>query len=126
MTKISIKEVQAALKDLDFRSKLPGELKADIQKYERNPTCPCNMNVYRNVLKYASKQLKEYYPNQEVVDVDRELPLLQENDFTVISCHIDKLEDKLRLLGPGRKSIAVARYEDQVTVIINELDNIGV
>jgi hypothetical protein len=121
MTKISIKEVQAALKEHKFRSSLPEELKNDIRKYENNPSCPCNMSFYRKVLKYGAKQLQEFYPGKEIINVET-LPVLQENNFTVINCHINELEPKLKLLGPGRKFITVGRFEDQVTVIVNELD----
>jgi chemotaxis methyl-accepting protein methylase len=36
--------------------------------------------------------------------------------------HFEFLEKKLSKLGPGRKQLDVARWEDQVTVVINELD----
>lgn len=119
MNKITIREVKAALKDGNFRKKLPEILKEDIQKYEQNPNCVCNLSVYRNVLKYATKELLQYFPNSEVT----ELPPLQENNWSVINCHIDELENKLKNLSVGRMQIAVARYEDQVTVIVNELEN---
>ncbi len=122
MTKISIQEVKEALRDYKFRISLPDELKADIQKYEQNPNCPCNLDVYRNVLKYGVKQLKEFYPNKEVVNPDVELPILQQNTWTVINCSVHEIENKLKALGPGRKQIVVARYEDQATVVINDLD----
>lgn len=40
----------------------------------------------------------------------------------VINCHKDELEHRLQKLGPGRKQIAICRYEDQVTAVINELE----
>lgn len=122
MTKISIQEVKEALRNSKFRISLPPELKDDIRKYEQNPNCPCNLDIYRNILKLGVKQLKEYYPDKEVVNPDTELPPLQENAWTVINCSIHEIEDKLKSLGVGRKQIVVARYEDQATVIINDLD----
>jgi len=122
MNKISIKEVQEALKDINFRQSLPPELETDIKKYEKNPSCPCNLEVYRNILKYASKQLKDRFPNQEVMNPDIEMPLLVKNNWTVINCSVDQLEAKLKELAPGRLQIAIARWENQVTVIVNELD----
>ena len=47
---------------------------------------------------------------------------LIENHFTVINCHIDELAARLQKLPLGRKYISVARFEDQVTCIVNELD----
>lgn len=122
MMKVSIQEVKEALRDSKFRLSLPPELKEDVKKYERNPSCPCNMDVYRNILKYGVKQLKEYYPEKEVVNPDTELPPLQENRWTVINCTVYELEDHLKKAGVGRKQIFVARYEDQATLIINDLD----
>lgn len=122
MNKISVKEVQEALRDINFRQSLPPELTEDILSYEKNPNCPCNMPIYRNVLKYAAKQLRERFPNQEVTNPDMEMPPLIKNNWTVINCHIDQLETKLKELAPGTKSLAISRWEDQVTVIINELD----
>lgn len=122
MAKISIQEVKEALRDSKFRLSLPLELKDDIRKYEQNPSCPCNLDVYRNILKFGAKQLKEYYPDKEVVNPDTELPPLQENNWTVINCLISEIEAHLKKTGPGRKQIFVARYEDQATVIINDLD----
>jgi hypothetical protein len=110
------------LRDSNFRNSLPPELKDDIRKYEQNPNCPCNLDVYRNILKLGVKQLKEYYPDKEVVNPDIDLPPLQQNSWTVINCSIQEIESKLKAMGPGRKQIVVARYEDQATVIINDLD----
>ena len=47
---------------------------------------------------------------------------MAENHWTVINCHIDELESKLKKLPPGRKQIAITRYADQATVVVNELD----
>ncbi|NIQ12875.1 MAG: hypothetical protein GTO02_00220 [Candidatus Dadabacteria bacterium] len=110
------------MRDSKFRLSLPPSLKDDIAKYERNPNCPCNLDVYRNILKLGVKQLKEYYPNKEVVNPETELPPLQENHWTVINCSIHEIEEKLKNAGVGRKQIFVARYQDQATVIINDLD----
>jgi len=121
--KVSIQEVKEALRDSKFRLSLPEELKDDIRKYEQNPNCPCNLEIYRKILKLGSKQLREYYPGKEVVNPDTELPPLQENNWTVINCKINELEDQLKKAAAfGRKQICVARYENEATLIINDLD----
>ena len=121
--KVSIQEVKEALRDSKFRLSLPPELKDDIRKYEQNPNCPCNLDIYRNILKLASKQLKEYYPGKDIVNPDTELPPLQENHWKVINCTVNELEDHLKREGAfGRKQIFVARYQDQATLVINDLD----
>jgi hypothetical protein len=93
----------------------------DIKKYEENPDCPCNWNIYKNVIKHASKELKAYWGEGEVVNVD-DLVKPLENNFSVINCKISELESKLKALPMGRKQLAMARYQDEITVIVNELD----
>ena len=114
--------MKQALADLKFRQSLPPILKEDIQKYEQNPGCACNLDVYRNVLRHGSQQLKDYFPGLSVVDPDKELAKLAENNWTVFSCHIDDLEKQLKTLPPGRVQLAVARWQDQVTCVVNSLD----
>jgi hypothetical protein len=113
------------MRDSNFRRTLPVELTEDVQKYEQNPNCPCNLPIYRNVLKYAWKQLVEYYPQFDVPKVDEFIKKGSlENKFRVIDCSVDELLSKLKQLPQGRKQIAIARYQDQVTVVVNELDEL--
>lgn len=93
-----------------------------IKKYQSNPGCACNAPLYKEILNNYSDLLKEYYPGKEIKDLSKEAEVLAKNNFTVINCNIRELESKLKAFGPGRKQIAVTRYEDQVTAIINELD----
>lgn len=70
----------------------------------------------------AKSQLQAYYPNRSVANLDEEAKKLADNNFSVINCHVDELEARLRKLPPGRKQLAVARFEDTITVVVNELD----
>jgi len=99
---------------------MPLELRDDIVKYLQNPSCACNIPIYKKILKHCVSQLTEYYPNREMAA--EEAVNLIENHFTVINCHIDELAARLQKLPLGRKYISVARFEDQVTCIVNELD----
>lgn len=112
--------MKQALKDGRFRDQIPLEMRDDVAKYLQNPGCPCNVPLYRKLLKHCSKQLKEYYPDGEISETEE--PNLIENHFSVINCHINELAAKLQALPLGRKHVAVARFEDQVTCVINELD----
>jgi hypothetical protein len=112
--------VKQALKNIEFRRSLPTILKNEIQKYEQNPDCPCNLEIYRQVLKHGVKELKEYYSSEEIVTL--ETPKLSENHWLILDCAIQELQVELRKLKRGRKQIAIARFEDRVSVIINELD----
>jgi hypothetical protein len=124
MKKITLLEVKSALKDSRFRLTLPKELEKEVESFLDNPGCPCNVPLYRKILKNCREQLEKYYPNSEITDPVEEIQKLSENKWTVISCNINDLEKQLRKLGPGRKQLDMARYEDQVTVIVNELDMI--
>ena len=115
-------EVKQALRDGRFRDSLPLDMREDIAKYLQNPGCACNVPLYRRILKEAGKQLIEYYPGREPMDEAEEIAQLAENHWQVINCSITELESRLAKLPPGRKQITVARYQDQVTVIVNELE----
>ena len=120
--KIGIKDIKAALKDARFREILPEELQKDVNQYLHNPGCACNHPLYRKILSSCKEQLLQYFPGREIVDEAIELEKLVQNHWTVINCHISELESKLKKLPPGRKQLDVARYEDQCTVVVNELD----
>jgi hypothetical protein len=122
MKPITLLDVKQALRDSRFRDSLPPEFGEDIIKYVQNPGCACNFPLYKKIFKDAQTQLKAYFPGRELSDIDEETRKLAENHWTVLNCHKDELEEKLRKLPPGRKQLAIARYEDQVTVVINELD----
>jgi hypothetical protein len=122
MKKITALDVKEALLDRRFRDVLPETLLPDVQKFMSNPGCACNHPIYRKVMKEATQQLAAYFPNKETPNVDDELQKLARNEWSVFSCHIDELQGRLRKLPIGRKQIEVARWQDQVTVVINELE----
>lgn len=119
---INISDVKLALRDDRFKKSLPDCLKDDLIKYERNPGCGCNIPFYKRILLEAKEQLKEYFPGKEILDFKKDIESLSKNNFSVINCKISELENILRKLPPGRKQLAVARYQDEITVILNELE----
>lgn len=119
---IGLMDVKQALRDNRFRESLPPSFAGDIQKYLNNPGCACNVPIYKKVMSEAKEQLQKYFPNRSVANLDEEAKKLAENNWSVINCKAEDLEKELKKLPSGRKQIAVARYEDMVTVIINELD----
>lgn len=124
MRKIGLQEIKKAiLNDSRFRSALPDYLKEEVNKFISNPGCPsCSVNLMREILKNCRKQLQEYFPNKEIVNEEEEIKKLATNNWSVINCSIDDLEDKLKRLPPGRKQVAIARYEEKITLVVNELD----
>lgn len=120
--KITIQDVKKALKDSRFRLTLPKDMEPAVDEFLNNPGCACHTPLYRRVIKECKDQLARYFPGLEVPEHDEDIKRLAENRWTVINCHVDELESKLARLPPGRKQLDVARWEDQVTVVINELD----
>lgn len=122
MKPINLLDIKQALRDSRFRESLPKSLNEDVQKYLNNPGCACNTPFYRKILKECGDQLKAYYPGRDLSNINDEIKKLAQNNWSVINCHINELEDRMRKLPKGRKQIAMTRYEDQVTVIVNELE----
>ena len=122
MNKITILDVKSALKDSRFRLTLPDEYEKEINEYLKNPSCPCHAPLYKKIIKDCKEQLQKYYPNREISDIQEEVKKIAENQWQVINCSVGDLEFNLKKLGPGRKQISMARYEDQITVIVNHLD----
>lgn len=119
---ITLLDVKQALRDSRFRDSLPESLKPELQKFLSNPGCACNVPIYQKVLKEARSQLSAYFPNRPISNVEEEVKKLAENHWKVINCSADELESELKRLPPGRKQIAVARFEDKVTVVVNEIE----
>lgn len=126
--KITVHDIKQALLDERFRSSLPEELQPDVQKFLKNPGCACNHPIYINVMRKAGPQIAEYFPMQDIPqteEVEKQMERLAINNWQVINCNIQELEERLKSLGAGRKQIEVARYQDQVTVVVNHLDFFG-
>ncbi|GAF90869.1 unnamed protein product [marine sediment metagenome] len=119
---VSLLDVKKALHDPKFRDALPLELREDVAKFIHEPGCACNLPLYRKLIRKFPEHLKAYFPGQEIVEEAEIARELAKNNWRVINCHIGELQNHLKALPPGRKQVAIARYEDQVTVIINELD----
>lgn len=120
--KINLMDVKTALRDSRFRKMLPREYDKDLTEFLSNPTCPCNIPLYRKILSNCKDQLMKYFPNREVVNEKEMMKKMVKNHWTVINCKTTELEGKLKQLPPGRKQLAVARYQDVVTVVVNELE----
>ena len=121
-SKISIQDVKKALKDSRFRLTLPKDFESQVNEFLNNPGCACHLPLYGRILKECGDQLSRYFPGMKMPEQGEDIRELAENRWTVINCGVDELESKLKHLAPGRKQLDVARWEDQVTVVINELD----
>lgn len=127
--RVTVHDIKQALLDERFRNSLPEELQADVQKFLKNPGCACNHPIYVNVMRRAGKQVADYFPAKDTPpenEVEKEFEKLSSNTWQVINCGIHELEEHLRNLGPGRKQLDVARYQDQVTVVVNHLEGLSI
>lgn len=122
MNRITIKEIKQALKDSRFRLTLPKDMAPQVEQFLDNPGCACHAPLYRKILKECREQLARYFPGSDIPDQEEEIRRLADNRWSVINCHIDELESRLARLPPGRKQMDIARWQDQVTVVVNELD----
>lgn len=111
MKKLSLLEVKQALWDERFRALFP-EHKKEIAEFIGNPGCACNTDLYRKLLQYPDR-LAKYFPTRDVS------AQADQSNVSVINCHIDELESRLKKLTKQHKQVAIARWQDQVTVIIN-------
>ena len=119
MFEVKIASIKKALRSHQFRDSYP-ELKKEIDAYIQNPDCKCNAPLYNAILADIDR-LKQWFGEDTIV-VDPPLPEEpdQLNKWQTINCHIDELEKHLQELPHGPKQIAIARFEDQVTVIVND------
>jgi hypothetical protein len=115
MKPLSLLDIKQALWDERFRNLFPEHAK-EITEFLHNPGCVCNVDLYRKLMSHKDK-LKEYFPTKDIVQEEE-----QKSKWSVINCKIDELESKLKSFSKGRKYLSIARWEDQVTVVINELN----
>lgn len=120
--KISMLDVKSALLDPRFQEVLPESLIPDLKKFLDRPGCACNHPIYRKVMREAGEQLATYFPSKEPLKEEDLDDKLMKNNFTIINCAVTELQGRLSKLAPGRKQIEAARWQDQVTVIVNDLD----
>ena len=72
------------------------------------------------LLVQLSQNPEQMTPNNPLAATD--VRKLAQNRFSVINCTVFELEETMQKLPPGRKQITMTRWEDQVTVLINELE----
>lgn len=113
MKKLTLLDIKQALWDIRFRKLFP-DYEKEINDFLKNPGCACNNPLYNKIFEHKEK-LKEYFPTKIIEQED------PQPTWKVINCSIDDLESNLKKLTKTYKQVAIARYEDQVTVIIYEV-----
>jgi hypothetical protein len=117
LTRLNVKH--AILTDSRFRDLFP-ELREEIVKVLSNPSCGCNVPIYDQFFKYKDR-LAKYFSGHEIKSPQEEAVEDNQNHWNVINCKVDELEEVLNKLHKvGRVQIAVARYQDELTVVVND------
>lgn len=121
MKPVGIIDIKQALHDDRFCNLFP-ELQHEIDRLKKQPSCgSCSIPLAHTILNTYSDRVEKYFPNRKVIKPKEEAKTLSENHWQVINCSINDLEGELKKLPPGRMQLAITRYEDQVTVVVNEL-----
>lgn len=92
----------------------------EFKRFFNNPGCACNGVLYRAIASDV-EFLKQWFAQDIELDPILTDITAQKQEWTVINTTIDKLEEILNGLTLGPKTFAVARHQDQVTVIIRDL-----
>lgn len=116
---ISLLDIKQALWDERFRKLFP-EHADDINEFMTNPGCACNVDLYRKLIEHKDR-IQQYFPTRLIVTPKEEIEKLSQNTWAVINCNIEELEKELRNLPKGRKNLALARWENQATAVVNGL-----
>jgi len=111
-------DVKQAIWNKDFRDLFP-EFKESLDRYLKDPGCACNLQVVLSLMSYKDR-MKQYFPDKEIVTPDEEPA--PPNNWSVINCPVDQLQDKMRKVSPGKRMVAAARWRDRVTIILNDID----
>lgn len=118
---ITLLDIKQAMRDQRFRDRLPSDLKEDVEQYLKNPSCRCNTPLYEKVIRLCKSQIQEYFPNKKFVEEIDIRP--QPTMWKVINCKIYELENNLKKLPQHiEKKIAIARFQDEVTVVVEFID----
>ncbi len=121
MKPVGLMEIRQALQDERFRGLFP-EIAHEIDKMLRQPHCgSCSVPLAREILNKWPDRVEKFFPGRKVIRPEDEVKALSENYWTVINCHVNELEERLRKLPTGRKQIAITRSGDQVTCVVNDL-----
>jgi hypothetical protein len=123
--RVTVHDIKQALLDERFRTTLPVELTEDVQKFLKNPNCGCHNPIFLKVMRLAGPQVASYFPTKEADADEMEKDIrMARNRWQVINCSVTELEERLKKMGNGRKQIEIARWQDQVTVVINHLETV--
>ena len=118
-TSLTVPYIIKALHNPKFRQILAGDYTEELQSFDKDPNCLCHHKFYRLIATKEVEAFRRFYPELGELETSNEL---REDNWHVINCSVEDVLDQLRKLPPGKKQVALARYEDQVTIVVNEFD----
>lgn len=129
MKEITLEIIKKSLYDSEFRELLINNNDSYsklIDQWINNPNCQCNNELYTKIFENINI-LRQYYGENIYISNINKFDNIQINNedetinyWTVFNGSIHEIEDFLNNLGNGIKQIAIARYKDEVTIIVNE------
>jgi hypothetical protein len=114
-SKLTIMDVKAAVWSQKFRDLFP-EYKTALEKYLKDPGCACNLGLVKDLMRKKDR-MQQYFPDKECKTPEEEESELK-NEWMVINCNINELEQKPK----GKRIIAASRFKDRITAIANDVD----
>ena len=121
MAKLNLLDLKQAIWDSRFRDLFP-EMKDQFERYLKDPGCACNVGFLKGLMR-EGERLKQYFPTKEMVTTEEEVDGAA-NDYVVINCPVEQLQDRLRTYPKTKRMVAAARWQNRVTVVLNDVSAI--
>lgn len=113
MNNFTLHDLKSALFDEKFQHLFP-EFKEQIKLFLKDSNCSCNIGLLKQLLKYKER-IKQYFPNKQII---------QKDSWKVINCNIYDLDQKLKELPKGKKMMAISRFREEITIVLNDITDI--
>lgn len=118
-SKLTLIDVKAAIWSQKFRDLFP-EYKVALERYLKDPGCACNLGLVKDLMRMKDR-MQQYFPDKECQTPEEEESELK-NEWMVINCNVNDLEQKLKRLSKGKRIVAAARFKDRITAIVNDIE----
>lgn len=112
-------DIKSAIWDKRFQELFP-EHEEKFKKTLKSPGCACNIKFLRTLMK-EKERLQKYFPTKEIKE---EEAVVERDDYVVVNCPIDQLQNKLKSYPKKKRIVAAARWKDSITVILNDISAI--
>ncbi len=118
-SKLTLIDVKAAIWSQKFRDLFP-EYKVALERYLKDPGCACNLGLIKDLMRMKDR-MQQYFPDKECKTPDEEESELK-NEWMVINCNVNDLEQKIKRLSSGKRIVAASRFKDRITAVVNDIE----